>query len=81
MHNDGFAKWQGLDHRIGREPGSEHPLAVPGSKVGARPPASVITMGMGDQRPVDRLPGVDGEVTRRTIEPAIRDPQQVVRHA
>ena len=42
-----------------------------GGQVGAAAPGDVIAVGVGDDRAVDRRPGIDVEVTRLAVEAAI----------
>ena len=73
--NPAEAYWLAVRHTpdsgIGLQPRTEHLLAGARGEIRPGTPAGMVTMRMGDHRPIHRLPRVDVEVAGLAIESAI----------
>ena len=64
------------DRYIRAESRPEDPLALGRAQVMSGSPASVVTVRVGDDRAIDRLPRVDMEIACGAVEPAVGDTEQ-----
>src|SRR5262245_2164689 len=79
VHINRFAVGERADPAAGPQAGATDPGAFAGTEVPLRPPAGVIAVRVRDDRTLDRLPRVDVEITRFTVQAALGESEQ--RHA
>ena len=73
---DGIAVGQASDAGARFQTVGKNPESRRGGEVGPAAPGDVVAVGVGDDGAIHRGPGIDVEVARLAVEPAIGQPEQ-----
>jgi hypothetical protein len=69
-----------VDHSARQHSGAQHINPIRGAEHLRVPASGMVGMGMGDDRPVDRSPGINEEIPSLTVQAAICHLQQGTVH-